>query len=249
MTVRDEAGAWPRTTAMVSDQLAEYYGLVTHLDEQVGRILQTIEARSGGRPTYVVYTADHGLAVGSHGLLGKQNLYEHSMRAPLIVRGPDVPAGGASDAFAYLLDLFPTLLRLGGATAPDGLDGVDLGPIWRGESAGPRDSLFLAYRQLMRSVRDDRWKLIRYPRIDHTQLFDLAADPDEMRNLAADPEQADRVRRMLGMIGAWQKKLGDDQPLSVADPQPKEIDLSGRRRVPDRWQPMWLLEKYFPDWL
>ena len=250
MVVRDEQlAAWPRTTAVVSDQLAEYYGLMTHLDEQVGRILNTLEARFGDRETYVVYAADHGLAVGSHGLLGKQNLYEHSMRAPLIVRGPDVPAGGESDALTYLLDIFPTLVGLSGAAAPQNLDGVDLRHVWRGAKAKTRDSLFLAYRHLMRAVRDERWKLIRYPQIDHTQLFDLASDPHEMKNLAAESEQAGRVARMLGMIRDWQGRLGDDQALSVDNPQPKEIDLSGRERTVDPWQPMWVIEKYWPDWL
>ncbi|MBI1353903.1 MAG: sulfatase-like hydrolase/transferase [Acidobacteria bacterium] len=245
----EELGAWPRTTAMVSDQLAEYYGMVTHLDEQVGRVLQALEAHHGDQPTYVVYAADHGLAVGSHGLLGKQNIYEHSMRAPLIVRGPDVPAGGSSETLTYLLDIFPTLAGVAGASAPQGLDGADLRPIWLGRSKSVRDSLFLSFRHLMRSVRDERWKLIRYPQINHTQLFDLQSDPYEMKNLAEDPAQASRVSRMMGMIADWQKKLGDDQPLSVANPQPKEIDMTGHKRTPDRWQPMWLIEKYFPDWL
>ncbi len=250
MTIRDEElAAWPRTTAVVSDQLAEYYGLITHLDEQVGRILRAVEAKVGDEPTYVVYTADHGLAVGSHGLLGKQSLYEHSMQAPFIVRGPDVPPGSSTDSMTYLLDLLPTFVNIAGGKLPDGLDGVDLAPVWRGERTKTRDSIFLSYLGLMRSVRDERWKLIRYPPINHTQLFDLENDPHEMSNLANDPAQADRIERMTGMIRDWQAKLGDNQELTVTNPRSKEIDLTGRERVPDRWQPMWLIEKYWPDWL
>ncbi len=245
----EELGAWPRTTAMVSDQLAEYYGMITHLDEQVGRIVRAVDRKVGDEPTYVVYAADHGLAVGSHGLLGKQNIYEHSMKAPLIVRGPDVPAGSSSDAMTYLLDLFPTLLGIGGAAPPRGIDGVDLRPVWRGEQAKTRESIFLSFRHLMRSVRDERWKLIRYPQINHTQLFDLQNDPHEIKNLADDPAQASRIERMTAMIRDWQANLGDDQELTVANPSPKEIDMTGHTRSVDPWQPMWIIEKYWPDWL
>ena len=105
LNIRDEnLAAWPRTPEVIRDQLAEYYGLITHLDEQVGRILAALEENGQAGNTVVVYAADHGLGLGSHGLLGKQNLYEHSMRCPLIVRGPGIPHG-STDAFTYLFDL------------------------------------------------------------------------------------------------------------------------------------------------
>ena len=247
MTVRDEQlGAWPRTPEVVRDQLAEYYGLVTHMDTQIGRILETLEKTGRAENTYVVYAADHGLAVGSHGLLGKQNLYEHSMGAPLVVAGKGIPTGGSTQAFTYLLDIFPTVCALTGMAPPPDLDGFDLGPIWRGETQLVRDRIFLAYRGLMRSIRDERWKLIRYPPINHTQLFDLAADPDEINNLAGDPAQAQRIEQMMGWLAEGQKAAGDDLWLSVDDPEPMEIDLSGFQRTPDRWQPQWIIDKYFP---
>jgi len=74
-----------------------------------------------------------------------------------------------------------------------------------------------------RAVRDDRWKLIRYPLIHHTQLFDLAADPLEMHNLADDPAQAERIERMTGLIRRWQAELGDQTPLASAAPGPFEF--------------------------
>lgn len=247
MTVRDEQlGSWPRTPEMVRDQLAEYYGLVTHMDAQFGRILETLEKTGRAENTYIIYAADHGLAVGSHGLLGKQSVYEHSMGAPLVVSGKGIPAGGSSEAFTYLLDIFPTVCALTGVAPPGDLDGFDLGPLWRGERTSVRDRIFLAYRGLMRSIRDDRWKLIRYPPINHTQLFDLANDPDELSNLAGDPAQAERIAEMMLRLAEGQKSAGDDLPLSVDDPKPMEIDLSGLERTPDRWQPEWIIEKYFP---
>ena len=185
------------------------------------------------------------MAVGSHGLLGKQNVYEHSMGAPLVFSGPGVPRGEESNAFAYLLDIFPTLCTMLGIEVPTGLAGRDLSPIWRGESESVRDSLFTSFRDLMKSVRDDRWKLIRYPKIDHVQLFDLAEDPHETRNLADDPAQADRIAALTDTMREWQRTVGDDHPLSISDPQPKEIDMTGRKQNRDRWQPAWIFEKYF----
>ncbi|MCW5982956.1 MAG: sulfatase-like hydrolase/transferase [Bryobacteraceae bacterium] len=243
---RDEnLAAWPRTREAISDQLAEYYGLITHLDEQIGRILQALEASGRAANTYVIYAADHGLAVGSHGLLGKQSIYEHSQRCPLIIVGPGVPAKGSSAALSYLLDIFPTVCSLAGVTPPPGLDGRDLAPIWRGEKPKVRDTVFLSYMNLMRSVRDDRYKLLFYPPINHTQLFDLEADPDELRNLAGDASHAPRIEQLTRQLQEWQRSLGDAQPLTVEKPQPKEIDLSGTPRKPDQWQPDWIVKKYF----
>ena len=108
---RDEGLAdWPRQPDVIRDQLCEYYGLITHLDGQIGRILDAIDEHGFGENTVVVYSADHGLALGSHGLLGKQNVYEHSMRCPLVVRGPGIPANTSTMAMTYLLDLYRTFV-------------------------------------------------------------------------------------------------------------------------------------------
>jgi len=243
---RDEnLASWPRTRDVISDQLAEYYGLVTHMDEQIGRILEALRRSGRDKNTYIVFTTDHGLALGSHGLLGKQSVYEHSMRSPLVVVGPGVPAGRNSEAFSYLLDLYPTLCGLARVPPPAGLDGFDLGPLWRGERTEVRDSVFLPFQNIMRAVRDRRWKLIRYPQINHTQLFDLEHDPDEMKDLADDPARAERVQRMFALLKRWQGEAGDTLPLTTDKPKRKEIDLTGRKREPDQWQPRWIVEKYF----
>ena len=246
--MRDENLApYPRPPEVIRDQIREYYGLITQLDEQVGRVLAALEASGHGDDTIVIYAADHGLALGSHGLLGKQSLYEDSMRTPLIVAGPGVPAGRSTKAFTYLYDLFPTILDLAGAPLPDDLAGSSLRPLWEDQSATIRDSVFLPFTDKIRAVRDARWKLIVYPPINHRQLFDLESDPDETTDLAADPAHADEVERLTELMKAWQARVGDDLPLVSADPKPMAIDFDDYVREPDRWQPDWIVEKYFKD--
>jgi arylsulfatase A-like enzyme len=219
MTVRDEKLApWPRTEAEVRKHLHDYYAVITGVDRQIGRILQALRELKEYDNTIIVFSSDHGLAVGSHGLMGKQNLYEAGMKVPLMVAGPGIPKGH-SEALVYLLDIFPTVCDLVGTEVPAELDGQSLRPVLEGKSKGVRDSLFLAYRDVQRAVRDDRWKLIRYPHINKTQLFDLQKDPDEVRNLAAAPEQKERVRQLLGKMAEWQKRLGDAAPLSSKEPR------------------------------
>jgi hypothetical protein len=99
----------------------------------------------------------------------------------------------------------------------------------------------------MKAVRNERWKLIRYPKIDHTQLFDLKADAEETRNLARHPEHAGRIEKLTALMREWQGRVGDSHPLSVPNPEPKEIDLTGRKQSRDRWQPEWIFEKYFEE--
>jgi arylsulfatase A-like enzyme len=248
MVGRDENLApWPRTEKVIRDQLAEYYGLITHMDEQIGRILKALKRSGHAENTIVIYASDQGLAVGSHGLMGKQSVYEHSMGCPLVFAGPGIPKGKSTQAFSYLLDIFPTVCSLMGLRAPAGVEGRNLRPIWEGKVDKVRECVFLGFSKIQRSVRDERWKLIRYPQINHTQLFDLKNDPDELHNLADDPAQSPRIESMLELMKKCQKQAGDDQPLSVANPGRMQIDMTGRQRKPDRWQPEWIRKKYFGE--
>ncbi len=248
MVGRDEAlAAWPRTPAVIRSQLGEYYGMISHLDEQVGRVLKVLEESGHAGNTIVVYAADHGLAVGSHGLLGKQNLYEHSMGTPLVVTGPGIAKGKSSNALVYLYDLFPTICSWAGVPVPGKVEGLSLASVIGGRMPAVRKSLFTTYENLMRAVRDDRWKLIRYPQINHTQLFDLQSDPHELKNLADAAGQVDRVSRMMSLLEIWQARTGDKTSHTSKNPKPKAIDLTGRRRKPDRHQPDWIIRKYFSD--
>jgi arylsulfatase A-like enzyme len=243
---RDEnLGAWPRTEAMIRDQLAEYYGLITHMDEQIGRILAALEQSGQAGNTIIIFAADNGLALGSHGLLGKQSVFEHSMHVPLVVVGPGIPRGKSTRAFTYLLDVFPTLCDVTGVAPPPGLEGESLRPLWEGKKARVRDSVFLPYLEIQRAVRDERWKLIAYPKIGHLQLFDLRNDPHETTNVIDRPQSGAHVARLMKSMKQWQERVGDTLELPTENRPPPAIDLTGLERKPDQWQPDWIVKKYF----
>ena len=243
---RDEnLGAWPRTGAMIRDQLAEYYGMVTHLDGQIRRVLDALESSGHARNTIVIFAADNGLALGSHGLLGKQSVFEHSTHVPLMIVGPGVPAGRTDRGFTYLHDLYPTVLDLARVPIPEGVDGASLRPGLDGREETRRDSLFTVYMKTQRAVRDDRWKLIAYPSLGYLQLFDLQADPHEITNLAERPEHAAEIARLRGLMQTWQARVGDDVAIPATSTPPPPIDLTGMPRKTDRWQPDWIVKKYF----
>jgi arylsulfatase A-like enzyme len=246
LTVRDEnLLAWPRDPGLVRAALADYYGLITHMDDKIGEIIEALKRNGLYDNTIIVYAADNGLAIGSHGLLGKQNLYEHSMKVPLIIRGPGVPENAGSDALVYLFDLFPTLAELCGLPAPDGMDGESLVPVITGKVTDIRTSLFTAYRSTVRAVRTKEWKLIRYPERDYSQLFNLVTDPLELNNLAYKPGMEDQSREMLDQMEKWQLSVNDTVPLTSPVILPMEYDPARLVRKPDQWQPEYTLKKYF----
>lgn len=220
MTVRDELLApWPRTQAEIRRQLHDYYAVISGLDHHVGRLLAVLDKFGLRDNTIIIYASDNGLALGSHGLMGKQSLYDHSAKVPLIVSGAGIPRGARTDALVYLMDLFPTVCELTGIPVPSGLDGRSFGDVCRTRSKGPRRDLFFAYRDVQRAVRDGAWKLIRYPQINRTQLFDLQTDPDELHDLAGSPAQAARVETMMRRMREWQRELGDTAPLTSEHPK------------------------------
>jgi arylsulfatase A-like enzyme len=231
LLVRDEQLApWPRTPEVVRRHLTDYYGVITYLDMQIGRILQTLKDQGAEKDTIVVFSADHGLAIGSHGLFGKQNVYEDGMKVPLIVSGPGIPQG-QSDAFAYLFDVFPTLCELAGVPVAPGLDGKSLAPLIHGQAHGVRDAVFLAYRDVQRSIRVGDWKVIRYLQINRTQLFNLKDDPAETRDRADDPQSAELLAELTARLESVQKDSGDSLALTSAEPQPAAVDLTFFQRA------------------
>ena len=234
MTVRDEKLApWPRTPEDTRQQLADYYACVTGLDHHLGRIFAELKASGEWTNTIVVFTGDNGLSLGEHGLFGKQNLYEFGgMHVPFVLAGPGIPKG-RSEALVYLMDLFPTFCDFAGAQTPDGIEGKNLRPIIEGKSAKVRDVLYTGYRDCQRAIRDDGWKLIRYPLVDRTQLFDLATDPHELNNLAAKPEHAAKLAELTARLEKEMAAYGDKHPLKVSNPQPAEWTSPAVGQKPD----------------
>jgi arylsulfatase A-like enzyme len=224
MAIRDEQLLpWPRPPAEVRAMLADYYRYISYLDGLVGKVLDALDASPAGKNTFVVFAADSGVARGSHGLIGKQNVYEHSMRVPLIIAGPGVPANQRTNALCYLFDVLPTLGARCGVPGPATSEGIDFSPVLRDPAQAARDKMMFAYRRGQRGLRDDRWKLIRYPDVDRTQLFDLQSDPDERTNLAGRPEQAARVTAMTATLAAEMKRFDDPlESLTVANPHPAD---------------------------
>ncbi len=225
MLIRDEKlAAWPRTETEIRRHLRDYYAVITYMDEQIGRIFRRLKEIGEYDNTYIAFASDQGIAIGSHGLMGKQNLYQPSMNAPLIFAGPGIPRGKAVDGFAYLFDIYPTLCDFASIEKPSGLEGISQADVIRGKSKSVRDTIFLAYRDFQRGVRQGPWKLLRYPQVDRTQLFNLDEDPDELQDLAANPAQQPRVRELMTLLTEQQKRYGDTAPLHV--PNPKRGDIT-----------------------
>ena len=219
MIVRDERLApWPRTESEVRKHLHDYYAVITAMDAHLGRLLDSVDLDN----TIVIFSSDHGLAIGSHGLFGKQSVYEHSMKAPLILAGPGIPKG-RSDALVYLHDIYPSMVDLLGGVVPSGLDGKSFAPVMTGESVKTRDSIFLAYKDSQRAVRQGDYKLIRFPLIDKTQLFNLGLDPHEINDLSADSSQRQRIEELTAVMKRWQREVGDNQPLQLTHPRPAQF--------------------------
>jgi len=200
LRIRDETlAAFPRDPAEIRRHIAEYYAMITHLDDAFGRLLKALEQRGELENTIIVVAGDNGLAVGQHGLMGKQNLYDHSVRVPLIFAGPGIEKGARRDDLVYLLDIFPTLCELTGTAIPDSVEGRGLMPALRGGPNVGRDALYLAYVDTIRGLTNGRHKLIEYA-CGETQLFDLEADPLEMNNLAQAPEAVDTLAAMRAQL-------------------------------------------------
>jgi arylsulfatase A-like enzyme len=197
----------PSDLSEVRREIADYYGMITHMDAGIGRVHEALAAAGIGDDTLVIHTADHGLAVGQHGLMGKQNVYEPSARVPLIAAGPGVARGHVASGLCYQHDLYPTLIEAAGGDAADSWFD-SLGPLFGGDATAGRPFVGCAFRQVQRMVRVGDRKLIRY-RVDgfeHEQVFDLAADPFETRDQSDDGVP----RELIDALRDWQAGVGDD---------------------------------------
>ncbi len=216
--LRDERLApFPRTRAAVQLHRQEYYAIITHLDTMIGRILDSLAASGKADNTWIFFTADHGLAVGQHGLFGKQNMYDHSVRVPFIVVGPQVQAGRRIDQAIYLQDVMPTTLALAGVEQPSHVEFQSLLPLLSGAESG-HGPIYGCYLDLQRSLRTDRYKLIAYPRAGVVRLYDMRNDPLEQTDLARQGESNSLVADLLDRLIALQREMNDTLDLSNLAP-------------------------------
>ena len=213
MTGRDEKLAgFPRTKSEVRRHIAEYYAITSHLDAAVGRLRDALNTQGILEETIIVFAGDNGLAVGQHGLMGKQNLYDHSVHVPLIFSGPGIPKGEQRDALVYLIDIFPTLCDLTQTPIPETVEGNSLQPVLDDSENNVRTYLHFAFLEAQRGIRDSQYKLIEYAvggSHTQTQLFDLIHDPKETQNLVDDLAYAEIRQRLRDQLKQWQTIYGD----------------------------------------
>lgn len=207
---RDEILApYPRTPEIIQTHLQEYYAIISHLDAQIGRVLDALETSGKGNSTVVIFTADQGLAVGQHGLMGKQNLYEHSLRMPFILAGPGIPRGATNGAMFYMQSLFATTCEMAGVTVPKAVEFPSITPLITGEKSKLYDAIYGAFLNRQRSIRTEAWKLIRTPASHRAQLFAIQDDPWEMHDLADDPKRATTIAALDEQLEALMKEFDD----------------------------------------
>jgi len=220
--LRDEALApFPRTEYAVKTHRQEYYAIISHLDEQIGRILAALEKSGKKDNTYIIFTADHGLAVGQHGFIGKQNMFEHSVKPPLIIVGPSIPEDERRDALVYLQDIMPTTLDLAGLDIPPYVEFTSLIPaIANPDNKDEGKRVYGCYlKDMQRMIREGDLKLIVYPHAHKVLLFDVKNDPLEMKDLTGDPRYWDTVKRLVCELQKLEKQMGGELELSEYFPE------------------------------
>ena len=240
-------GVWDkRDERTIRNELGREFACNENIDIQIGKTLEKLKSMGELENTYVVYTSDHGMAIGRHGLQGKQNLYQHTWRVPYIVKGPGIKPGSRAVGNVYLLDTLATLCDLAGVDAPKHVEGKSFKPVLESKETSIRDVLYGVYcggtKPGMRCVKKGDWKLIKYDVMEgavrETQLFNLADNPNEWleehgkgddryRDLAEDAAYKDKLAEMEALLLSEMRRLNDpwrlwDQPDDGLTPPTKE---------------------------
>lgn len=240
--LRDEvavSGVWERRDEWtIRNELGREFACSEYIDQQIGRVLDKLRSMGELNKTYIIYTADHGIAIGRHGLQGKQNLYQHTWRVPFIVQGPGIRAGVRAEGNIYLMDILATVCDLASIPAPESNEGLSFRPVLEGRQATTRDVLYGAYcggtKPGMRCVKQGDWKLVQFDVLDgsvrETQLFNLKDNPREYLkehqnpdvialtgvtpsknqvNLAGDSRYAGKLKEMQGLLLSEMRRTHD----------------------------------------
>lgn len=221
LNVRDEQLLpVPRDPQAIKKDIALYYGMVSEMDAQVGRILEALEKSGLKENTLIVFAGDNGLAVGQHGLLGKQNLYEHSIRVPMIISGPGIPVNKKTEGFTYLSDITPTIIDYLDVKRPSSVEGRSLLPVIQDPARKVRSSIYNVYGHWSRSIKsEDGYKMIVYnvDGIATTQLFNLKKDPLEIKDLSKDPAYGEKLMQMRILLKQQMTVAFDDLNIDLPD--------------------------------
>lgn len=227
--IRDEALMdFPRNEQQTKGFIGEYYAMIEHMDVQIGRILEQLENSPYADNTYIVFTSDHGLAVGKHGLAGKQNSYDHSVRAPFIMTGKNIPADTQVPGMFYLNSVFPTTAELAGIKIPASVEAPSIVPLIKGEKESVFDTIYGAYRHYQRMARNHRYKLVYFPMLRKTMLFDLMEDPEELEDVSNKPENQAIIASLMNKLEAMKQEVGD--PLRNENPEESYKEFMTRYR-------------------
>lgn len=201
---------WPRYPWMVRSGLTQYYGMISQMDEQIGRVLAVLEERNLANDTLVLFVGDHGYSMGSHGFVGKQTMNEEGIRTPLILRYPRIKRSEPSvSKLVSLIDLFPTIAESAGCRIPETVEGRSLLGLYQGKDTTWRSSVFSAFHSpdrhhmSTRCIRTERYKYIQHLLTNEEELFDLRADPFEMRNIIDQPDVAEQRKKLNAELMQW----------------------------------------------
>jgi arylsulfatase A-like enzyme len=210
--VRDEQLLnYPRDEESVKIQIRDYYAMISHLDASVGRIIETLIESGMYEDTIILFSADNGLAVGQHGLLGKQSVYEHSIRVPFVIAGPGIPVNETRNGYIYLMDVFPTLCDYNGLSIPESVEGISFKKAIENPGICTRQMLYAGYADKVRSIKDYKYKLIEYKCVDlkKTQLFKIDEDPWEMNDLSKQKEMQPIIHDLRARLKEYAEKWDD----------------------------------------
>lgn len=227
-----------RDEITVRNEIGKEYACIENIDTQLGRVLEALEATGELDNTYIIYTADHGIAVGKHAMMGKQCLFDHCYKVPFIVKGPGVPKNKERKGNIYLMDLLPSLCDIAGIEIPDVVDGKSWRSVAEGKASTIRDVNYGVYcggtKPGIRTVVKGNWKLIKYDVLDgkvrETLLFNIKKNPNELmeehhaedvvaltgnrpkrgqKNLASDPRYASKLAEMEQLLLEQMEEQGD----------------------------------------
>ena len=230
MTKRDEA--------TVRNERGKELATIEAIDTEIGRVLQKLRATGELDNTYILFISDHGIAVGKHGLMGKQNLYEHSIKIPFIIKGPNIESNIKVKGNIYLSDVLPTLCDLAGIEIPETVYGKSFKTVLEGKDKTIRDVIYGVYsggtKPGIRSIKKGDWKLIKYDvmngQVRKTQLFNLKDNPNELLIEHRNP----KIILLTGNIPKInQINLADQKKYAVKRKEMEELLLAEMKAIED----------------